>query len=324
MRYLLTFFCFTSALLASGVAATAGVVTLSTGEALTGEVTSETDESVVLLHPVLGELTIPRDQITSVVMEVEPADGEGQAPAQGDAEAEAEAQAEAQAPVIERPRYGWLLPDWNKRFELGFTGTEGNTENNSLRAAFLADVERDTARWLFDAKYYYATTDGDTTDNTFTTGLRRDWLLEDSPWFLFAQGRYDYDQFEAWRHRATGNAGFGFEIYDEEDLALNSLFGFGVTKEFSGEREFRPEALLGLELLRWHTFDNHTLTGSTVLYPDLGELGEYRWVNAIAYSIKMDADLSLKFGIDHEYQSEVADNQKNHDIKYYGALVIDF
>jgi len=324
MRTALPLACCLLAALSLVRSAPAAIVVLTTGETLNGDVLSHTDDAVLLKHPVLGELTIPAESVKSVQFEDEPAERTAEAVAEP-AEQEEAAPAAPPEPVIAPEPAGWL-PDWNKRIEAGFTGSEGNSENNSLRAAFLADTENETDRWLFDAKYYYATSNGDTTDNTFTTGLRKDWLLPDSPWFIFAQGRYDYDQFEAWRHRASGNGGLGYEIFNEEDLALNALFGGGVTKEFSGERELRPEALLGLELLRWKTFSGHVMTGSTVLYPDLGDLGEYRWINALAYTIKIDQDngLSLKFGVDHEYQSEVAPSNKNHDVKYYGALVYEF
>jgi len=338
MRYVLTVALVAVASVSLAASARAGVVVLTTGESLTGEVTAQSDESVTLEHPVLGALSIPRDKVESVVVEAAEEQAEESAAAEktvGEAEAEpsgGEGQA-AEGPVVPANTHSpplvtskGLLPGWDKRVEVGFTGSEGNTENSSLRAAFLANFENDVARWIFATKYYYATTDGETTDNNFAGGLRKDWLFADESYFLFSQVRYEYDQFEAWRHRGIGNAGIGFAVIDEEDLALNTLFGAGVTKEFSGEREFRPEALLGLELLRWNTFEGHQLTGSTTLLPDLGDAGEFRWVNEVAYTIAIDRakGLSLKFGIDHEYQSEVAPNNDNHDVKYFGSLVYDF
>ncbi|MFP4145029.1 MAG: hypothetical protein ACLFV3_07780, partial [Phycisphaeraceae bacterium] len=44
----------------------ADTVTLTTGETLTGPIAEQTDDRVVLDHPVLGRLTIARDNIAEL------------------------------------------------------------------------------------------------------------------------------------------------------------------------------------------------------------------------------------------------------------------
>ena len=71
---------------------------------------------------------------------------------------------------------------------------------------------------------------------------------------------------------------------------------------------------------------NQTLTGYTHFYPDLGDGGTFRNESAVHWKMTLDPTkgMSLKLGLENEYESQVGPGTKHNDIKYYGALVHDF
>ena len=101
--------------------------------------------------------------------------------------------------------------------------------------------------------------------------------------------------------------------------------GLGGSYEFGSVNELVPEALLGLEWV-YTINERQTLSSYVTVYPSLDDFGESRTVAGAAWTIAIDeADgISLKLGIDNEYESRTEGSSKNNDVKYYGALVFDF
>ncbi len=321
-------------------AAWGDVLILTNGDRISGTILKQTDEATVIEHPVLGALTVPADQISSVFVgaapQVEPApEPETEAAPEPGPETAAAEVAAPTPPAPEEPEpednagmFGTsFLRGWNKGVELGFSGKSGNTEETDIFAAVFADFEDERDRWEFDARYFLSTSEGETTDNEFYASILKDWKYPNSPWFWFARARYDWDQFEDWRHRISAHMGPGYEIINTEELKWRARAGVGVLGEFGGEADDRvtPEGLAGTEVI-WNISERQKLTAHATVFPDLGDVGRYRSLSGAEWSIKIDrADgLSLKFGIEHEYQSETDDDSDHNDFRYYGALVFDF
>lgn len=306
-------YCFIAALAASLASSTlhADTVELVTGEMLHGTVTAQTDDAVTLTHPVLGEVVLPTAQVQGVVIASEAAEAEAAKPVQ------------EPEPIAEWSNK--LLPGWDKHFEAGFSGTDGNTQTSSISVGFAALRENDEERSKIDLSYFRTDDDGNRTRNEATAQVTHDWLMPDSPWFKFLTGKLEYDEFSDWQTRAGAFFGVGKQIYEGPKNNLIGRVGVGGSYEFDDINDFVPEALLGLEWV--HTInDRQTLSGHVTVYPDLEEFGESRTVAGAAWIIEIDqADgMSLKLGIDNEYESRTEGTAKNNDVKYYGAIVYDF
>jgi putative salt-induced outer membrane protein YdiY len=315
------------------VSVNAATVNLRNGDILSGEVLQQTEKAVTLKHAVIGEVTVPRGQIAKAEGLPEPkAEKEAatEAPAKDKAQADAEqtgaapAKSKADEPADDAPDY-WeaaLLPNWDKSVALGFSGTEGNSENQSVNAQFQLKRNDDEQRVDFSNKYFFATSRGDTTQNELNSELTVDWLFPDTSWFIFTQTGYEFDQFESWRHRVSGYLGPGYTFVDNDDLEIVARGGAGANYEFGQINDLTPEALLGSEVITWKLTDNQTLTGKATIYPDLEELSEFRLVSNAEWKVKINRaeGLSLKFGVENEYESITPGNSKHNDFKYYGAL----
>ncbi len=313
------------AVLAAPTPARPEQVTLTTGEVLQATIVETTPQAVTLNHPVLGRLTIQADHIRSI----EP---QAQASEQPPAETPAAAEAPPDPPLAdvapdESPaRRRAFFKDWKSRLELGLSGAEGNTESTNLRLAFNSERKDGRDEWSFKSTYYYAKSRGETTRNELNADLTKRWLLPKSPWFIFAQGIYDYDEFDPWEQRLGGFGGVGYDVVKTDRLEINSRIGGGVTKEFRGERELRPEGLISAAVVKWNLTDCQTVSGYATFYPDLAELDQYRVVSKLEWLMKISRSdgLSLKVGVEDEYESHTAGNAEHNDLKYYGTLVLEF
>ena len=308
-------------------AALGDTVTLTTGDVLVGSVVERNDEAVVLDHPLLGRVTLPAGQVATVA--IDPPADDAAAPVEPQPEPEAAAEpaqpVEDDSVIFVRP-FKAIFKDWSSRFEVGFNGAEGNSENANIYAAFKTTKETETDRWAVDWSYFLNTSQGDRTRNDMTAGVLKDWLFPDEPWFYFATGRADYDEFQDWDYRLSGAGGVGYEFIKTETLDLVGRAGVGLTQEFGGDDdELTPEGYLGLEV-KWQISPSQHIAAGTTFHPSFGDFGEYRVLSNAEWVYKLDREkgISLKIGVANEYESITEDDSEHNDLKYYGAFVIEF
>lgn len=238
---------------------------------------------------------------------VQPEAGEGEIP-------------DAAAPPPPDPD-SWL-EGWDGSVELGINGSEGNTESLS----FLGRVsgERDVTDYttMFDISYFLKREDGENTDNNFSSLLRNDWKLNGSDWRFWAQGRYEYDEFKEWDSRVSLFAGPGYVFVEDEDTFLMGRLGLGATKEFGSERnEWQPEGLLGVDFSHQIT-ERQKISAMAEYTPSLERLERYRILAKADYEILVDPEVSmtLKIGVENEYNSDPSGDDKRNDFRYYLLL----
>lgn len=219
------------------------------------------------------------------------------------------------------------LYKWDNQFTLGGGLSTGNTDTANVNAGvvFKAEKEKDH-KLVIDGGYFYGESDSEKNTNKATAGVVSEWTIAQTPWFVFADGRYDYDEFKSWRHRLGAHVGVGYHIFKTPEFDWSVRGGIGVAKEFGSDRnEIYPEALIGTDL-EWRITENTKVGGSSYLYPDLSDTGEFRWVNKAYAATKINqADgLSLMVGILHEYESDPDDGLDKSDFKLFGGLTLDF
>jgi len=303
-----------------GYATHADVIVLSSGETLHGSVVEESDKVIVIEHAILGRLVIQRDQITSITTE----SGEAGDAGNGSGEVVAEKKTTEEVKAITES-----APDesaWKSHFAAGAGFQSGNTENAELSLEFTTKRESAKSRDTVDARYYYGQERGDRNANKFTSGIVHEWLFADSPWSVFADGRFDYDEFNSWEYRLSGHGGAGYQLIEEDDLNVILRAGFGGAKEFKSSRnQIIPEALVGGELA-WTISDRQQFKIESTLYPDLDDTGEFRDITSASWDYKLNDEGNTAFtlGLYNEYQSKTDPGISKNDIRIFGGLSFDF
>jgi len=294
-------------------------VVLKSGDVFYGQTLRDTDEQMFIKHPLLGEIAIPRDDIKTFAV------GQG-----------AIAKAEAPPPVkpAEPPKpaappdggllgLGWLK-GWDRRLEAGVSGAAGVSSNQQGHVGFMADYEDTEVRWQQRARYFRSESDRTETANSAMVSINRDDLMPGSPWFSFAGGRLDRDDFQDWRNRVALNGGVGREMVKTDRYRLLGRLGLGATHSWGGPdgQETEPEGLIGFEM-NWKISRQQSLAIANTLYPSLKHSGEFRNVSALDWIIDLDkeAGLGLKLGITNEHESVRDDGASKNDFKYTSALI---
>lgn len=306
--------------LAASSSVLADQITLVSGDILNGTLVARNDQSLTLDHPLFGRMVIPAEQVASVVTTAEMEAAAEQVEAEA-AQPPADSEPDEQAPPVAES-----APEWKSRFTFAGAGSFGNTDSQSLTTKITTRRETKQTITTFDAAYFFGSRDGDRNENRFTAGVRNDWLIPDSKWFIFADARYDYDEFQSWDHRLGGHVGVGYQLIDEEKFKLGLRAGIGAIKEWGSDNDdIRPEALLGGDLT-WQVSDNQRIVASSTIYPDLEDTGEFRAVTSAEWNALLDEEmnLSLVAGLLHEYQSQVDDDIDKNDLKVYVGLSFDF
>lgn len=281
--------------------ATAETIELASGESLAVTSVTITDGTVHAEHAVLGSLSFAEADLADETLV-----------ALGMLQDEAEVPAEKS--------------EWSTKVTAAGSLSDGNTETASLAAGITSVREREETRLTLDSSYFYGSTDGERTENRFTAGALHDWLMPDSPWLLFVDGRYDYDEFQSWEYRLSGHGGVGYELVNNDEYTMTLRAGIGAIKEFNSiDEDLNPEALLGFDGV-WNISENQSLEFGSTLFPDLGDSGEYRIVSYANWAVLVDesTNMSLTAGLAHEYQSKVDPGIENNDLRIFAGLQFDF
>lgn len=319
---------------------------LANGDVITVTIVERTAELVTFVHPVLGTVTVPASTVeilppppaapsAAASPQPPPADQASStpaaaAPAPAAAEpapapaADAAAEPAADVPVPAEPPKS----PWKFKFVLALSGASGNTENFNFSTLFTGEKKTETNEFMFDAAFFFATTNGDENDNKFTVGVQNNFLIPDARHFYFVDARFDYDNFNSWLYRLTGHGGIGYRFVLPEPLALNGLLGIGFNKEWKGINDnIELEGLLGVEG-KWNIAKDHSLVFASKYYPILSDFDPYRWrwVNNLAWTWKIDQNngLALTAGLTDEYQSEVAADREHNDLRVFAGVEWQF
>lgn len=316
----------TAALLIAATVCTpapAETIQLKGGDVINAAITAKDDKSVTIEHPSLGEMKISRDAIEAIYAD---ADAMTAALAKNDA-AEKAAALEAERAADDGMFGTGLFKGWNRQLEFGLNGAEGNSQNLNFRAAFKTDYEDDEDRWLYNMLYRAASSNGATTEKNFNAELFKDWLLPEEDYFYFANGRYDWDDFQDWDSRWSGFGGIGYQFLDDDKWNVRGRAGIGGNQEMGGTLgdEFTTEALLGVEV-DYQIKDGHSVAFTNYLYPSLEDAANFRNNTTLDYIITIDRDkgMALKLGMANEHDSSTPSTAKKNDFTYYASLIWQF
>ncbi len=226
------------------------------------------------------------------------------------------------APTEPQTWLGRWSSGWEGSLSAGVNGSSGNAENFNIRTGVDGSRKTDANSTRFDLSYTYGVSEGDTTNNYFSSNLRNDWLIENTPWRPFVRTSLESDQFQDWRWRASGYGGIGYAFVDTDDKTFVGRVGVGTRYDFTGETlGFTPEGNLGLDYV--HKINERQKIVATVdLFPSFDKTTDYRIEGRVEWTLLVDpeSNLSLKVGIEDRYESTPGDGFRRNDLDYYALL----
>lgn len=296
------------------------IVQVKGGDLIHGKLIGENDDSVVLVSPVLGTITLPRDQVDSVTRNTP--DAAALAAAKAEAEkAAAAAAAKKAAEEAAKPK-----SPWKGIANVGFTYSDASSVTSSLNLGLNLQRKTDLNTFLFEAKYFYSYDNGSVTDNdVFVNGDETSYFSKVSPWSLFGTLTYQWDAFEQWEHRLSPYAGAGYAFVRDDDLTWTGRFGAGGTWEYDGSRDFDPQFLFQTTV-NWTIDKTQSIQGSAKIAPKMTQFSNYILTIQTNYQLRIGVDtpFSLNFSVLNIYDSEPGPEGNNNDLKVVVSLGYDF
>ena len=312
---------------ARAAAARAQRVRLHTGDVLIAPVVEQSEQQIVLEHPVMGRVAIPMDQVQQVEdmgTPTEPPAPSPPVPAPEPAPEPATPSQSAQQPEAPKSWFQKFLDEWQIQISFGFSHRQHNHEYVDFNAGLAARHESPRDRWKIDGKFFYAMFNKVETREEVYLALQKDWLFQGSPWFLFGQGEYAHDEYKSWEHRGMLHGGLGYDLKGVLGVDAKLRAGFGMTREFGGtDPDKRAEGLGGGEL-NWKITDRHSISGTLQWYPSIEDPTDYRIRATGDYTFKLTPELSLRLSVWDEYDSTEPPGFEENDLRVYGSMVFDF
>ena len=312
--------CAAVAVLAPGARASGDAIPirLSSGEVLHVSAVFLDEHTVRIVHPLLGEITLPRESVTFLDVPAAAAEEQPEAP-EADAPAKPAAPAQAQ-PEPEEPKSTSFFTGWTGSVEGGLTGSEGNTETLNFRFGVSAERLTDSMETRMNAFYTRGEENGEVTRDRAELFVRNDWIFKDSPWGFFAQGRLEYDKFQDWDARLALFAGPSYTFIRTERTLLRGRVGAGATINFGADDldDVVPEGLVGLDF-RHQLTERQSIFVNTEYLPSFEDFSEFRWNTDAGYEILVDptVNLFLRLGANHRYNSKPGSGIDKNDLDYF-------
>lgn len=306
-------------------------VILTNGDTLRGEVTSYENGGIHFKHPVLGEINLTPDQIinilpdtaSTVTNDLTNSTNTQTKTIHSDTQVTQQKVLTSETIIKEDHKPTTWLEHWDKQLDVGISGTDGNSQSQNIHTALSAKTESEHHRWDIQAAYDSSEEDGEKSRDEFFAEANRDWLISDSPYFYFASGRFDWDEFQDWDYRINLAGGTGKDFIQEENWTLRGKAGLGFNQEFGGDDDsISPEGLLELAS-NWQLSKDHKIELKTTFYPQLDELKEFRNITSLAWVNKLNDSMRLKVGLSNEHDTDVPDDIKKNDFKYGTSLIWD-
>jgi len=120
--------------------------------------------------------------------------------------------------------------DWSGSGDLGYNSVSGNSDSNSLAAAFSTTYDT-LGDWVYMGEFdtYSASQDDETTAKAYSAKLQTDYNISERS-YAFGNVRYLDDSFSGYDYQSSASVGFGKTFFDDGISLFRAQAGIGYRK----------------------------------------------------------------------------------------------
>jgi putative salt-induced outer membrane protein YdiY len=218
-----------------------------------------------------------------------------------------------------------VVNPWSGAMEFGINGANGNSENFNLRYGVGLRRKTEDNIFTFDTQYNLASLDDIRTQNRLFSIARDEWYFRGTPWGLFVDATFEYDEFRAFDFRVATHAGLTYKFIDNGQTLLKGRAGAGASREFGGPNDdWIPELLFGMDFE--HRFNDNTKVFTSADYiPNVNDFSDYRLQIQAGFEtmLSKEYNLALKLGVQDLFDS-TPEGRKSNDLFYFVSLIWKF
>ena len=338
--------CVCATTLLFAVAASADQVTLKNGDRLTGTIVKSDGKTLLLKTDSAGEITVKWDAVSAIVssqpLSVQLNNGQivsgnvttddakfevatrdrGQVSAPRDTVVAIRNAAEqSDYDRLQHPRITDL---WSGLLDTGLSETRGNSALLAFNLAGKAARATTRNKLSLYSNIVYATDDttppSRTTANSIQGGARFDYNLRPRL-FVFGIADFAYDEFQHLDLRSVLGGGLGFHVIKTDNTTFDVFAGGDYDRE-----KFSPNPPLILtnttrnvaeidagEELSWKLSNRVSLNERFSAFPNLSDIGQYRFQFDATAATKLKAWLSWQITVSDRYLSNPLTGLKSND-----------
>jgi len=294
--------------------AKATTLTLANGDQLQGEIVAQTEVAVTLMHPILGQLVIPRTDLQ--VPNVADASPAPSAPLIPESDAPATTPEVVTAPPAPSttpsvPTRRWMrafenswaflaqyypLQAWDNRIDLGLSMDTGQTNKTDLDLRFRAERKQTSREYLLSGRHRYSRVQS--TNGVWSTNRDQQegrFRFRSPLWevfFLEADSRYRREPLKDLAHEAKQTLGIGYNWLEREGIRLTVTPALGA--EYRDLFSEAPENALIASLAQDFSY---TLTESISLRQEARISSDIQDTNNTEISFTSEVDNKLNQAI---------------------------
>ncbi len=286
----------------SGVILYADEVYLKNDDRISGKIISENKEKIVIDTEAVGRLSIQKEFIKEIRSD----------------------ERVISKVKVEKEKSQSKL--WKRKFTLGYNESRGNTKKSELSSEFSADRKTENNEINIKANTFYSSSEKKMDSQKYYLLGRYAFSFGKRKWYNFYKTELDHDRFANINYRIIPSTGVGYWFSDTEDLKamVEGAVGFEHT-DYRDQTPDRDEAvLIPRAFFDKEVFSKSRISQDITFYSFPDDISEYRLRSETIFKSPLKDNLSLRFSLIDEYNSDPpADVQKN-DIRFISGLELSF
>lgn len=271
-------------------------VYLKNGDRVSGEIVGQNDEAISLKTEAMGVLVISRDFLDRI-------------------------ESKEKKDLTQEEK-----KNWERQISLGYNKSTGNTESSQFSAGFNGNLKNDEDEWTVKGDVCYSSSNKKTDSQKWYGMGRYAYSFWNRKWYQFYKAEGDHDRFANIDYRIVPSTGMGYWFSDRDEWKAMVECGLGF--EHTNYRDFTKDTnelnLVPRAFLEKKIYGNATISQDITLYPSLKEGGEFRMHSETALINPLNDELSLRFSLIDDYDSDPSRGIKKNDMRFISSLIYSF
>jgi putative salt-induced outer membrane protein YdiY len=227
------------------------------------------------------------------------------------------------------PDYVEPIDPWTYKAYADISSQEGNTDKDLYSLGLSAEYDDGDQKAKFFGTSKEGSTDGQKTDKEYRLGADYERLFGDPKhhsWYV--RGGWENDEIEGIDYRVGAAAGYGYYWLKNDETTLRTRMGLGyIVEEYVDGTDKKDSVSLDLGFNYKQAVGDWATWETDVTYlPAVDDFGDYlmRHLSGISVPLTVQDDWSLflKLGVQHEYNSEPAEDRDELDTTYFLRLAL--
>lgn len=283
------------------------------GDRLSGKVVSFDASGVVLESPILGQLSVPFDQIQAV-------NGAPKLATQLIAYKKATVDSQVQSEKRSNPAQSEILGEaeakvkYSGRLDVGGNFTRGNSDKDAFAVTGELQAKRDASRTTYGLELNEASANDETSTANRSISAQHDMFLNDRD-YAYTSLQFEQDKLEGLELRSSLGGGLGRDFWNTDKKSLSGEVGLLYVQEnyeLAPDEAF-PSLKLALKYKRKLWSDKVELFNNTSTSTNLEDTSDTLFKNRFGLRIPISEQISFSTQFKIDYDNKPAPGSEKTD-----------